>query len=334
MAPSNSRRRRDVKTQDRENSLSPLDKDHLKQRCLERVRSERRRLVARMRERRALGGEEFANDEIAAANPLEADAASTGARNRSSPLGCSLSSAREILKLGLNELAGGNTRSRGDGVTAADSDRTGEQDPSWGISRVLDPPRSTLPVSHDKPQDEWHGESQGEPQQSHLTAIEEETAYMNACSGGRYTRTPQRPGAGGGRAGTPSSAHGRPPFTPVSSIFRGEYQNFPGGVENGEHAPDKGGVADESQPTPMVDGDDGWDGGIENSDAARLLSPEEYLEMMQYIEERCREEDLRAEAEVSYYTRRPSALVLRASGMSRLYRCHGVISSSQGRIRP
>ena len=56
------------------------------------------------------------------------------------------------------------------------------------------------------------------------------------------------------------------------------------------------------QPTPMADGDDGWDDRSDISDEARLLSPEEYLEMMRYIEELCREEDLRAEAEVSYYT--------------------------------
>lgn len=36
-------------------------------------------------------------------------------------------------------------------------------------------------------------------------------------------------------------------------------------------------------------------------DEERLLSPDEYDEMMRYIEEACREEDLRAEAEVLHY---------------------------------
>lgn len=45
------RRRRDVKTQDREKSMSPLDKDDLKRRCLERLRAERGRLFERNRGR-------------------------------------------------------------------------------------------------------------------------------------------------------------------------------------------------------------------------------------------------------------------------------------------
>lgn len=317
MTSANSRRRRDVKTQDREKSLSPLDKDHLKQRCLERVRSERRRLMARMRERRALGGDEFADGETTAVNPLEADAAATaGAGNHSSPLGYSLLSAREILKHGLNEIAGGNRRSREqpypqhEAATAA-SGQTGEQNPSWSVSRNPDPQRQPPPGPHDKPQGESHGESQSESQsQSHLTALAEEAAYLNACSGGRCTGTPQRPAAaaGGGMAGTPSSAAaGHPLFTPGSRNFDREYQLY-AGVAGGQHTPDKVEVAKELEATPMTamtmtamtDGDDWWDGGSDISDEERLLSPEEYLEMMQYIEELCREEDLRAEAEVSY----------------------------------
>lgn len=317
MTSANSRRRRDVKTQDREKSLSPLDKDHLKQRCLERVRSERRRLMARMRERRALGGDDFANGETAAVNPLEDAAVSAGAGSHSSPLGYSLSSAREILKHGLNEIAGGNQRTRehpspGDemaaaAAAAAGSGQTGENNPSWKISRNPNLQRNTLPTFQDEPQGESQSESQSQSQsqsQSHLMAIEEEAAYLNACSGGRCSGTPQRPSAaaasGGERAGTPASAAGHSPFTPVSRNFDGEYQLY-AGVAGGQRTPDKGGgVGGELRPTPMADGDDGWDDSSDISDEARLLSPEEYLEMMQYIEELCREEDLRAEAEVSY----------------------------------
>ncbi|CAM9977054.1 unnamed protein product [Ectocarpus sp. 4 AP-2014] len=56
------------------------------------------------------------------------------------------------------------------------------------------------------------------------------------------------------------------------------------------------------QPEAMVGEDElGWgDGGgaEDHCDEEKLLSPDEYLEMMQYIEEACKEEDLRAEAAV------------------------------------
>lgn len=44
----------------------------------------------------------------------------------------------------------------------------------------------------------------------------------------------------------------------------------------------------------------GWgdDGADSYCDEEHLLSPEEYLEMMQFIEDACKEEDRRAEAEV------------------------------------
>lgn len=310
MTSANSRRRRDVKSQDREKSLSPLDKDNLKQRCLERVRSERKRLMARMRERRALGGDEFANAETTAATPLEAAAAAAGAGNLSSPLGYSLSSAREILKHGLNEIAGGNQRTREqpsleDEAAAAGSGQSGEENPLWRISRIYNPQIRTLPAPQEEPWEESKSESQS---QSHLMALEEETAYLNACPGGRCTGTPQRAAAaaaaatvaGGGRAGTPASAAGHSPFTPGSGDLDGEYQLY-AGVAGGQRTPDKGGgVGEEWRPTPMADGDDGWDDSSDVSEEARLLSPDEYLEMMQYIEGLCREEDLRAEAEVSY----------------------------------
>lgn len=48
----------------------------------------------------------------------------------------------------------------------------------------------------------------------------------------------------------------------------------------------------------------GEDGYVEDDEALEdehVLSPEEYEEMMRYIEEACREEDLRAEAEVQLF---------------------------------
>ena len=340
MTSANSRRRRDVKTQDREKSLSPLDKDHLKQRCLERVRSERRRLMARMRERRALGEDEFANAETTAVNPLEAAGASAGAGNPSLPLGYSLSSAREILKHGLNEIAAGNQRtheqpSPEDEAAAAGSGQTGEENPSWRISRISNPQIGALPA----PQEEPWGESQSESQsqsQSHLMAFDEETAYFNACSGGRCTGTPQRAStasvaaaaaAGGGRAGTPASAAGHSPFMPGSGNLDGEYQLF-AGVAGAQRTSDKGGgVGEEWRPTPMADGDDGWDDSSDVSDEARLLSPDEYLEMMQYIEGLCREEDLRAEAEVSYAWSINVRLSAPALGALKVLRFHACVTA-------
>lgn len=58
------------------------------------------------------------------------------------------------------------------------------------------------------------------------------------------------------------------------------------------------------EPEPMVEGDElGWgdDGGRgEYCDGEHMLSPEEYEEMMHYIEEALQEENLRAEAEVGF----------------------------------
>lgn len=47
-----------------------------------------------------------------------------------------------------------------------------------------------------------------------------------------------------------------------------------------------------------LEGEDGYIEDDEDWDNHHLLSREEYEEMMRYIEEACREEDMRAEAEV------------------------------------
>lgn len=52
------------------------------------------------------------------------------------------------------------------------------------------------------------------------------------------------------------------------------------------------------QEAMALEGEDGYMEDDEDWDNHHLLSPEEYEEMMRYIEEACREEDIRAEAEV------------------------------------
>lgn len=91
------RRRRDVKAEDREKSMSPLDKDALKQRCLERLRSERRRHLARNRAQHS-------------SNVLDLTASTTVEMGTSEEDGTdqslfSLSTPREILRHGLKDMS-------------------------------------------------------------------------------------------------------------------------------------------------------------------------------------------------------------------------------------
>lgn len=259
-----------MKAQDREKSLSPLDKDHLKQRCLERVRTERSRLMARMRGRQ--GGKSAPGDGAAGAgacadSPLAAEAVAAQ--------GAGALSARDILRQGLSELAGGNSRHH-----------------------------HLLPEQQQQHLD--HKQAAGRPS-SFLSAIEEENAnYLNACGAGRRRpRPPTTAVAGGGKA--PDA----PPRSPTAASLREDCQGLGAGDS------DDGLMVDDSrqevaleqqqrQPSPppprepeaMVEDELGWGEGEDYCDDERLLSPEEYLEMMQYIEEACREEGLKAEAEV------------------------------------
>lgn len=50
-----------------------------------------------------------------------------------------------------------------------------------------------------------------------------------------------------------------------------------------------------------MEGEDGYSWDDEGWYDEHLLSPEEYEEMMRYIEDACKREDLRAEAEVCYF---------------------------------
>ncbi len=274
MTSAEPRRRRDVKAQDREKSLSPLDKDHLKQRCLERVRTERSRLMARMRGRQ--GGRSAPGDGAAGAgactdSPLAAEAA---AAQRAGAL-----SAREILRQGLSELAGGNSR------------------------HVLPEQQQQQHPNHKQA-----AAAVGQPS-SFLSAIEEENAnYLDACGAGRRRPRPATPGD----AGDAAAPHA-PPRSPMTASLREDCQGLGAGesddalmVDDSRQEVALQQQQQQQQPLPpprrepdaMVEDELGWGEGEDYCDDERLLSPEEYLEMMQYIEEACREEGLKAEAEV------------------------------------
>lgn len=96
--PVDGKRRRDVKTTDREKSMSPLDKDALKQRCLERLRSERRRRLERNRGRQCSPPNDLTN--FAAALTTGSDG-SHGIRGTS----FSLSTPRQILHHELQDMS-------------------------------------------------------------------------------------------------------------------------------------------------------------------------------------------------------------------------------------
>ena len=306
MTSAEPRRRRDLKSQDREKSLSPLDKDHLKQRCLERVRSERSRLMARMRGRRGLEGVQ----RLSGADSPLALATVQGENSLS---------AREILRQGLSDLSGGN------GTTGR---RFGERQHQH--KQRAAPPRPPIHQStHSSPGplDSNSSAQRGqhlEPSSSVLSAIEEENAnYLNACSGGRGSPQ-QRLHPPTATVGATAALAAAPP---ASTSLREECQGFVGGTGDDAVMVDdsRGGAGEfmlhretpQQQPQPsqrqqqqqqqqqrpeaMMEGDGpGWgdDGADGYCDEEHMLSPEEYLEMMQYIEEACKEEDRRAEAEV------------------------------------
>ena len=307
MTSAEPRRRRDVKTQDREKSLSPLDKDHLKQRCLARVRTERSRLMARMRGRQGLleagkgasgGG---ASDAGACADsPLAAAAAAAAAAAQ----GSSALSAREILRQGLSELSGGNSRH----VLPEQQ----QQQPQQQCKQAAAAPQPPLARQGVVVSSAQHAQPS-----SFLSAIEEENAtYLDACAGGAgRSRHPRPPIAGG----TPPDAASRVPMAAAS--LREELQGLAAGESDDALMVDdsRQGVAapqqlqlqppppppapqqQQQEPEAMVEGEElGWgdEGAGGYSDDEHLLSPEEYMEMMEYIEEACREEGLRAEAEV------------------------------------
>ncbi|CAN0458397.1 unnamed protein product, partial [Ectocarpus sp. 8 AP-2014] len=318
MTSAEPRRRRDVKSQDREKSMSPLDKDQLKRRCLERVRTERSRLMARMRGRK--GAEEEARQLSGHAggdsgSPLTAAAAQ--GENLSSPGQHSLSSAREILRQGLSELSGGNgdtNKRRRQQHHHTNHERTALGYEDFGASPArLDSNGGGRQQQQQQQQQQQH--AGGSESSSFLSAIEEENAsYLNACArgqGGALQQCRPRDGTAAGLA-------------PMSTSLREQTQGFEEGNSDDDDAlmAHDGGDAQQprqpqqqqrqqrqlqqqqqpQQPEAMVDEDElGWgDGGgaEDDCDEENLLSPDEYLEMMQYIEEACKEEDLRAEAAV------------------------------------
>lgn len=260
------KRRRDVKTQDREKSLSPLDKDHLKEKCLARVRNERRRLMARVRGRQDFVGEGHHADSAAAATPFEILQGET-----LSP-GKPLSTAREILQHGLNDIRATNTR----------CSRERRQEASGPSGEPCSPAGITLTA-------DYHGE---EGESSSLMAIEEEAAYVNACCGGRTPRPP----VVGDRTSTTVAC----PDVPFQVGARNSRGRNDGLMERTDSDASTRAWKGDDAVEMEREGGDGWedDPSAFDDEERRLLSPEEYSEMMQYIEEACREEDLRAEAEV------------------------------------
>ncbi|CAB1111723.1 unnamed protein product [Ectocarpus sp. CCAP 1310/34] len=313
MTSAEPRRRRDVKSLDREKSMSPLDKDQLKRRCLERVRTERSRLMARMRGRK--GTEEEARQLFGHAggnsgSPLTAAAAQ--GENLSSPGHHSLSSAREILREGLSELSGGNgdtNKRRRQQHHPTNHERTALGCEEFGASLTrLDSNGGGRRLQQQQQQQQKQQQKQhagGSESLSFLSAIEEENAsYLNACARGQGGSLQQR----GPRDGTAAE------LAPMSISFREQTQGFVEGNNDEDDAlmahddghaqqprqPQQQQQQQQQQPEAMVDEDElGWGdgGGAEDCcDEENLLSPDEYLEMMQYIEEACKEEDLRAEA--------------------------------------
>lgn len=258
MSSSESRRRFDLKTKDREKSLSPLDKDQLKQRCLERVRRERSRHIARLRQRRDITAEERVGFEII--SPDLSPKRTGSQADESLPPERFLSSPQEILRQGLNEMAAGKRRQPGGGRSDQKMDLSGQ----GGVSCIRDAVVGGEPSGNGLDLD-----ARCEP--STLRAIEEEAAYMTTFSPGARAVRPTAPGRD-------------------SHLCRGEER-----CNGGERVVD-------------MDSEDLWFEDDELPDE-RLLSREEYLEMMQYIENACKEEDLRAEAEVWYLeSSRPTQL--------------------------
>lgn len=249
MSSSEYRRRLDLKTKDRENSISPLDKDQLKQRCLERVRKERSRHIARLRQRRDITAGERVGFEIISPDLSPKHIGIEG--DESSPPERFLSSPQEILRQGLNEMAAGKRRQPGGGRSVQSLDLSVQ----GGVSCIRDTVVGGGPSEGGLDLD-----ARGEP--STLRAIEEEVAYMTTFSPGARAVRPTAPGRD-------------------NHLCRGEER-----CSRGERAVD-------------MDSEDLWFEDDELPDE-RLLSREEYLEMMQYIENACKEEDLRAEAEVPY----------------------------------
>lgn len=127
---------------------------------------------------------------------------------------------------------------------------------------------------------------------SSLMAIEEEAAYVNACCGGRSPR-PSVVVDGASATVAPAA-----PFQAGARNSQGRY-GIP--LERTDSVASTRAWKGDGAVDVEREGGDGWEDDpctFENEEH-RLLSPEEYSEMMQYIEEACREEDLRAEAEVS-----------------------------------
>lgn len=208
-----------------------------------------------------------------------------------------LSSARDILRYGLNDIQAAAGRRRGDQEQTDGQQSTpkGSGLHSVDSRECAGLPRSPLVVA-DSTQDS-------------RMEMEEESAYRSACSAGAwgiYARTPsgrtavQHTPVGDGE--TPSAdlgnergpAHGKRKELCVSMSVARAGNRVDGDVGRESDAMDGDGLEDDSRVVKDAYPDEWFD-------EEHLLSPEEYVEMMRYIEDACRQEDLRAEAEVCMF---------------------------------
>lgn len=305
MTPSDGgRRRRDLKTQDREKSMSPLDKDQLKKRCLERVRSERSRVRAHVRERR---GSTLTGDGVRShAEATSFEVAEQGERILTPP-DRMLSSAMEILEQGLDEFSASkrsaNRRNTtiNTSINRASPNIPRTQNRLHRENRLAQVPAIDDPIdvveSHSSHHDDQEG---GESPSSYLESIAEEAAYRNAY-GGTRTGAAQLPHPEAVNFNLREVADGA--FAPEAGAGgSGGNLNYRGDDVGGERGAREGNMGFDERLVEMELNEGGVEGDDEGDTLGqqeRLLSPEEYLEMVHYIEEACREEDLKAEAEVS-----------------------------------
>lgn len=230
--------------------MSPLDKDVLKRKCLERVRSERRRQISRNRRRQGSPGHKLISTATLELSPVPSD-------EDRSPL--ALSTARQILRHGLHDMSlDSRTRTSSNGHRG----QLGQQE------SVTCRQFNALGVPISTPH---------QPPPSLLMEINEENAYREAVGGSD----------GGSR----------------QNVVHGRNADLGFGVGEGRGSEEEHvrALGVEGREPMAMEGEDGYagdDDGEMDKEEEHLLSPGEYDEMMRYIEEACREEDLKAEAEV------------------------------------
>lgn len=221
-----------------------------------------------------------------------------------------LSSASEILRQGLNEMAGESRRQSRDQHDRHDHQKAAQLQQQQHRHRQRQCHTGSVPEPGAQGSTITYGThswvdaiNRGKRDDTALTEIEEETAYLEASGGGRNHRD------GRSEQTPPDSIDDHKRSSTIASGRTLWSRNLGGSLSDkftrNECDTNEGAVQEHDNhgsPTDM-EGDHGWYSGgqvvdEEHTDEENLLSREEYLEMMQYIEEACREEDLRAETEV------------------------------------